>query len=32
MKHFFPGIIAQDIHKAKSKNIELFKSVLNYIK
>jgi len=29
MKHFFPGIIAQDIRKAKSKNIELFKNALN---
>jgi len=29
MKHFFPGIIAQDIRKAKSENIELFKNALN---
>jgi len=29
MKHFFPGIIAQDIRKAKSENIELLKNALN---
>jgi len=29
MKHFFPGIIAQDIRKVKSENIELFKNALN---
>jgi len=28
MKHFFPSI-AQDIRKAKSENIKLFKNVLN---
>jgi len=29
MKHFFPGVIAQNIRKAKSEKIKLFKNVLN---
>jgi len=29
MKHFFSGVIAQDICKIKSEKIELFKNTLN---